>query len=264
MNNFTKRVLIGAIGVPVFLFLLCKGGYFLLSLLGVMVLFGSLELLNMADRKEVKIPKVFVIFNLLIFISFSLSYYYWTAVVFMLLFVSLGIYNLAGDLQGSINRLAIGLLCAIYLSIFLGCAYKIGAIESYLLVIVMVMVWVTDTFAYLVGMSLGKHRGFIKASPKKSLEGFLGGFGFCILTGYIFWLFFAQFELNFILLVALFTGVFAQLGDIFASSFKRDSGVKDSGNILPGHGGVIDRFDSLLLVSPVVYLLACWHYCLTF
>ncbi len=260
MNNFMKRVLLGLVGVPIFLFLLCKGGYFLLSLLGVMVLVGSLEFLKMAAQKGVKIPRAFVLFNLLIFISFSLSYYFWTALFFMLLFVSLGIYNLAGDLQGSINRIAVGFLGAIYLGIFLGCAYKIWEIESFLLIAVLVMVWVTDTFAYFVGMLFGKHRGLIKASPKKSLEGFVGGFSFCVLTGYIFTLFFVQLELNFILLVAVFIGIFAQLGDIFASSFKRDCGVKDSGNILPGHGGVIDRFDSLLLVAPVVYLLAFAYY----
>ncbi len=260
VNNFMTRVLLGLVGIPVFLFFLWKGGIFLLGLLGVMVLVGSLELIKMVAQKGVNIPKVFVLFNLLIFLSFSCSYYYFMALFFLGLFVCLGVYNLTQELQGGINRIATGVFAAIYLAMFLGCAYKIWEVDGLLLIAVLVMVWVTDTFAYLVGMVLGKHRGLVKASPKKSLEGFLGGFGFCVLTGYIFCLFFNQIEPNFFLLTAFLVGIFAQLGDIFASSFKRDCGVKDSGTILPGHGGVIDRFDSLLLVAPVVYLFASWYY----
>ncbi len=260
MNNFLKRVLFAIVGIPVFLFLLYKGGYFLLSLLGILVLLGSLEFIAMVKNKGIIIPKFTIFINLLIFVSFALSYYFWTLLLFLYLFIFLAIYNMTRELSGGVLRISCGILSALYIAFFLGCAYKIWAIESMLIICVLVLVWVTDTFAYLIGMSLGQHRGFIKASPKKSLEGFLGGFCFCIFSGYLFSIFCFNSEQNFILIISVAIGIIAQLGDVVASSFKRDCQVKDSGNLLPGHGGVIDRFDSLLLVAPVVYLIAIWYY----
>ncbi len=260
MNNFVTRVLFAIIGIPAFLFLLYKGGYFLLSLLAALVLLGSLEFIEMLKNKGIKIPKIFVVFNLLIFVSFSLSHYFWTLVLFMALFVALAIYNLNQELSGGLLRLSCGMFSALYIGFFMGCAYKIWTLESMLIICVLVLVWVTDTFAYLIGMSLGHHRGFIKASPKKSLEGFLGGFCFCIFSGYLFSIFYFNSEQTFILTISVAIGIMAQLGDVVASSLKRDCDVKDSGNLLPGHGGVIDRFDSLLLVAPVVYVIAIWYY----
>ena len=117
------------------------------------------------------------------------------------------------------------------------------------------IIWANDVFAYLVGMALGRPRLFARLSPKKSWEGFFGGVAGALGMGYgasrcmgeAWWVWIG------LALVAAVTGV---LGDLVESMFKRAAGVKDSGTIIPGHGGILDRFDAMLLAAPfvVVYL----------
>lgn len=117
----------------------------------------------------------------------------------------------------------------------------------------MVMVWANDTFAYLVGVACGKHKMAPHLSPKKSWEGFAGGLAATIGIGVL-----AMHLLESSLLwgggLGLFVGVGAVAGDLFESRLKRRAGVKDSGNILPGHGGFLDRFDSLLFAVPATFI----------
>lgn len=117
------------------------------------------------------------------------------------------------------------------------------------------IIWANDVFAYLVGMAFGRHRLFERLSPKKSWEGFFGGVAGALVMGYVasrcmgeaWWVWIG------LAFVAAVTGV---LGDLVESMFKRAAGVKDSGTIIPGHGGILDRFDAMLLAAPfvVVYL----------
>ena len=120
-----------------------------------------------------------------------------------------------------------------------------------------VCIWLNDTGAYLVGCTIGKHRLFERISPKKSWEGFFGGFVLCIAAGAAANLYFTEESwLQWAVLGAV-VSIAATLGDLIESLIKRTVGVKDSGNIMPGHGGILDRIDSLLLVAPatLVYLL---------
>ncbi len=116
------------------------------------------------------------------------------------------------------------------------------------------LIWVNDTFAYLVGSAIGKHRLFERHSPKKSWEGSIGGFVFTMAAAWLISLFFTQLNLNQWLITAVIAVVFGTYGDLSESMLKRNVNVKDSGNILPGHGGVLDRFDAALLATPFVYL----------
>ena len=116
------------------------------------------------------------------------------------------------------------------------------------------IIWANDVFAYLVGMTFGRHRLCERLSPKKSWEGFFGGLAGAVATGLA-----AAYALDAnywvwggLALVASLSGV---AGDLVESMFKREAGVKDSGQVIPGHGGVLDRFDSLLFTAPVVYYL---------
>lgn len=117
--------------------------------------------------------------------------------------------------------------------------------------------WVTDTFAYLVGITIGKHK-FSQISPKKSIEGAIGGIIGCIIfyLGFTYYLETINIEFNYtmIAILSIVASVLAQIGDFAASSIKRYCGIKDFGTIMPGHGGILDRFDSMLFVAPIIYL----------
>ncbi|WP_264563688.1 phosphatidate cytidylyltransferase [Flavobacterium sp. N3904] len=126
-----------------------------------------------------------------------------------------------------------------------------------ILISIFILIWTNDTFAYLVGKSIGKHKLFERISPKKTIEGFLGGIGFAILASYFISKYFLMLpEKNtFIwITIALIVGIFGTIGDLVESKFKRISEKKDSGNIMPGHGGILDRLDSVIFVAPIVFL----------
>lgn len=124
-----------------------------------------------------------------------------------------------------------------------------------------ILIWTNDTFAYLVGKSIGKHKLFERVSPKKTIEGFLGGAVFAAFAGFLISKFYIQpnpaFSSKSILIwtiIALIVSVFGTIGDLIESKFKRIAGVKDSGSIMPGHGGILDRLDSVIFVAPIIYL----------
>ncbi|SER59929.1 phosphatidate cytidylyltransferase [Salipaludibacillus aurantiacus] len=121
---------------------------------------------------------------------------------------------------------------------------------------ILILVWATDSGAYFAGRSFGKHKLWPEISPKKTIEGSLGGTLLALIIGGVYTLFipvFASWSVTFLfMLVVSLTG---QLGDLVESAFKRHYAVKDSGQVLPGHGGILDRFDSLIFVMPVIYLL---------
>ena len=124
-----------------------------------------------------------------------------------------------------------------------------------------ILIWLSDTGAYLVGCTLGKHKLFERISPKKSWEGFFGGCAFTIGGSMLLWhLFTTVWPIGANttwwqwLIFAIIIIIFGTYGDLSESLLKRAANIKDSGNILPGHGGILDRFDSLLLCIPVVYI----------
>jgi len=115
------------------------------------------------------------------------------------------------------------------------------------------ILWTNDTFAYLVGKTLGKRKLFESVSPNKTWEGSFGGAVFSIVLAYFLVRFFPELRKRDWLVVAGIIVLFANLGDLIQSKFKRSLYVKDSGNVLPGHGGILDRFDGVYLAAPFVY-----------
>lgn|SRR5690554_544891 len=130
-----------------------------------------------------------------------------------------------------------------------------------LIVAVFILVWSNDTFAYLIGKNFGKHKLLERISPKKTIEGFIGGMLGALLAGYIIFkvlehysqLDALEYPLWMWIVMALIVAIFGTIGDLIQSKFKRQAGVKDSGIIMPGHGGLYDRLDSIIYASPFVY-----------
>lgn len=120
---------------------------------------------------------------------------------------------------------------------------------------ILILVWTNDTFAYIIGKRFGKHKLFERISPKKTIEGLLGGIVFAILASLLLNHFFTSLNVYIWIASAIFVGLFGTLGDLVESHFKREAGVKDSGNIMPGHGGILDRLDSILFISPFLYII---------
>jgi phosphatidate cytidylyltransferase len=118
----------------------------------------------------------------------------------------------------------------------------------------LLMLWASDTGAYLFGMNFGKHRLFERHSPKKSWEGFFGGLLTSVLVSYLISLWFTEMNAFVWGGMAVLIVCFGTLGDLVESMLKRSLGTKDSGSFLPGHGGFLDRFDGLLIAAPIVYV----------
>jgi len=130
-----------------------------------------------------------------------------------------------------------------------------------IIISIFILIWTNDTFAYIVGKSVGKHKLIERISPKKTVEGFIGGMVFSVIAGILISKFYFQPKPNYLntsiviwTISAIIISIFSTLGDLIESKFKRIAGVKDSGNIMPGHGGILDRLDSIIFVAPFVYL----------
>lgn len=126
--------------------------------------------------------------------------------------------------------------------------------QPYLLVYVLLLIWANDSFAFLIGKNFGKRKLFESVSPKKTIEGFVGGLVFSIITAIIIGVYSELLSILDWVIIAIITAVIGTLGDLVESKFKRQASIKDSGNIMPGHGGLLDRLDSLLFAAPFVYL----------
>lgn len=179
---------------------------------------------------------------------------------FLLLLMS---FYVIGYPRFQIKQIMAAFLSFFYVAFLLACIYQIRNMESgaYLVWIVFIGSWGSDTCAYAVGRLFGKHKAFPVLSPKKSWEGCAGGVLGAALIGLIYGLIFQtniQTPTNPVLLIPLVAGissVFAQIGDLAASAIKRENDIKDYGTLIPGHGGIMDRFDSVIFIAPAVYYL---------
>jgi phosphatidate cytidylyltransferase len=116
------------------------------------------------------------------------------------------------------------------------------------------IIWINDSFAFLVGKNFGKKKLFPSVSPNKTVEGFIGGMFFSLLASLVISKVYPHFSLFHWMMIALLVSNLGTIGDLLVSKFKRQANLKDSGNLMPGHGGILDRLDSLLFASPFVYL----------
>ena len=272
MKNLMVRTLSGAVLAVVVLGAVIWSQWSFGALLLAMLVAGMLEFYGLAEKqgnapqKIVGMAAGIVLFALnFAFVSDDIeilggaSQAFACGMAFMLLLIpAMFICELYRKQQNPASGIGTTLMGVCYIALPLSLMCYIPIIGSevwtpWVMIFYIFIIWANDVFAYLVGMSVGRHRMFERLSPKKSWEGFFGGLAGAVAMGYAAarvldadvwaWLGLA--------LVAAATGV---LGDLVESMFKRAAGVKDSGNLIPGHGGVLDRFDALLLSAPFVFV----------
>lgn len=140
-------------------------------------------------------------------------------------------------------------------------SFGINGYNPKIIIGLFILIWTNDTFAYIVGKSIGKYKLYEKISPKKTIEGFIGGIIFAVLAGYLISKYYikanpdiSEKSIMIWTSIAVIVGIVGTIGDLIESKFKRIAGVKDSGAIMPGHGGILDRLDSVIFVAPIIFL----------
>ncbi len=250
-----RRVLTAAIGIPILAVLLYVGGYVLVAGLGLLATIMIYEMAVMMRHAQMTyfpwLTGVFV-WAFLLAVPFS-----WPA---SLVLVLLAVLSTAKTLwvveprgfQGAVNTLWAG----VYLGWFFSYFIRIRDLDHgrYLAFGFITVIWMTDTVAYFVGRSLGRHKLSLRVSPGKTWEGSLGGTAGGVAAGVVLALV-AHAPAWQGVVLGLVVSVAGQVGDLVESNLKRYAGVKDSGSVLPGHGGMLDRFDSALVALPLAYYL---------
>ncbi|MGY3054464.1 phosphatidate cytidylyltransferase [Pedobacter sp. UYEF25] len=241
------------------------GGYIFSSFYLVLSVFALLEFYKVLIKAGVK-PQVF--FGLLVafclssafilrhYILFDLKYLLLAVPLFSGFFI-LELYRKKTMPFANIGFTMLGLVYVVFPFCFF---HSLGFIENWhtysfhLPLTFLLMLWANDTGAYLFGVKFGKTKLFERHSPKKSWEGFLGGIFASILVAYLASLFFLEFSFLVFCGMALLISIIGTAGDLVESMLKRSLNIKDSGSLLPGHGGLLDRFDGLLISAPLVYI----------
>lgn len=275
MKNLALRTVSGAVLAAVMLGAIAWSQWSFGALLLVLLIAGMYEFYRLAEKQDDRPQKIVGIAAGLVLFALNFAVVsddieilggarrvFAGGLAFLLLLLPVmficELYRKGENPVANIGTTLLG-VCYVALPLSLMCYIPIvgsDAWNPWVMFFFIFIIWANDVFAYLVGMSVGRHKLFERLSPKKSWEGFFGGVAGAVAMGYIasrvlddaWWVWTG------LALVAAVTGV---LGDLLESMFKRAAGVKDSGNLIPGHGGVLDRFDAMLLAAPfvVVYML---------
>ncbi|MGM0378518.1 MAG: phosphatidate cytidylyltransferase [Bacillota bacterium] len=252
-----KRFITSILLIPLFLFLAFKGGLILSIAIGIIstiALFEFYRVFNNLDKKPNKM--VGLIFNIifLIVIYNKFDYHYIIFLLFVFTMILL-IYNLFSKKDQLINSM-ITFFGVFYIPLgFFHLILLERITYDYIVFIPFLISWGCDTFAYFIGKKFGKRKLMPSVSPKKTKEGAIAGIFGSIFLNYLLAKFFIPEILDYIILISFIGSIFSQLGDLMASKIKRKCNVSDFGHLLPGHGGILDRFDSTVITIPVVYYL---------
>lgn len=251
MNSFINRTISGALMLIISFICIYLKGYALVGYSMAITILCLIELFRAFKLNDVFMIGFSLIFSMGMLYSISISNENLVLTFFASYFLIISIYYLFFN-KMSIESLGRLLFSFIYISVPMGVFLKLG--YTNLLWIVFLISWGTDTFAYLFGMIFGKRKLCPSISPKKTIEGALGGiFGSLILLN-LFNYFVLKNNIVFVTLSGIILSIVAQIGDLFASKIKREMGIKDFSNIIKGHGGFLDRFDSIIFVTPLVYI----------
>ena len=272
MNNFIKRTLSAIVYAGTVLATILANNSIYFGIVFILLTALAIHEHHKLLRASIKSTAYAMSAGVLLFAS---SYFYfagesisrWLLLLYMLVLIFGVIHELFVEQENAIRSW--GNLCSSQIMIALPFAMMNGIMQEskWLMLSLFILIWINDSGAYIVGSLMSKRKGgnhkmFPRVSPAKSWEGLIGGFIFDLAAGYVFYrlgwtvgICLTATPLVDSLIFALTIGIFGTLGDLIESLFKRTIGVKDSGRFLPGHGGVLDRFDSLLLAVPVAYLI---------
>ncbi|NTU53285.1 MAG: phosphatidate cytidylyltransferase [Chlorobiaceae bacterium] len=261
-SNLSQRVAVALVGIPLLLWINMKGDLYFLVMVLLLSLMATWEFRQLAAHRATP-PSIAMLLLLTAFIQLNFYFRfleYWEAilVVIMLLYVA-ELWQQEGSQFLNIGATLVGLL---YVNLTFGTLLRLrmdGASGQSLVLLMFLCVWGADIFAYFGGRSLGgkfiKKKLFARVSPKKTWEGYFVGIAGSIIAAWACSSFLAGFSHDRALLVGLIIGVVGPAGDLMESMFKRDAGVKDSSGLIPGHGGVLDRFDTIMFTAPLIYFL---------
>jgi phosphatidate cytidylyltransferase len=273
MNNTAVRIIVGIIGIPLIVITAITGNEIFLVFCVVMSFFCMNEFYNLFEKPQnaQSIPgkwiggwsfhkTVFLLISSLIVVSFYYEHFNYVLILYFIMFM----YLIIDEMVKSVKHFeAVGswLLSIVYISTpfgllsFMDSDKFLAQYKANYAIICLVLVWVSDSFAFFGGKLFGKHKMAESISPKKTWEGSIIGFTFTVIAGLVIWRFiYPEFSVIHFLAVSVIVGFFAQIGDLFESYLKRSVKVKDSSNLIPGHGGALDRFDSILFAVPALYI----------
>ena len=265
LGNTAKRVLVSIAGIPLILAVCYLGGVYFLLFVTATALISFYEFSAMSVKKNANVNTIagYIILILLLINQYRnfIEFYY----IILLTVIVLTLTELFRNKGSVIYNTGAALLGIFYIGLFtsslvdirefypaVGDLYMRG---GYIIISLLASIWICDSAAFFGGTSLGKHKLFPRVSPNKSWEGAIFGFFFAVITmilakivllGFLSW--------GTVIAFGIIVGSVGQIGDLIESLIKRDAGVKDSSGIIPGHGGIFDRFDSLLYTAPFILM----------
>lgn len=252
------RVISALVGLPLFLGIIYFGGNVLFAACLLLSLVGTFEFYN--AFRNMKINAFYltgyaftVIYYLTLYMGYGVDVLRFLIFAFVVLLMGIGVFSKRHNFIDVLVTIG-GFL---YVTFLLSHVYMVSRIDhAFFVWLIFILAWVTDTSAYFSGYFFGNTKLIPDVSPKKTVEGAIGGVVGTLLVTMTYTFFFNREFLVFSVFLGLLGGICSQIGDLMASKIKRFVDIKDFGNLMPGHGGVLDRFDSILITAPLVYYFA--------
>ncbi len=255
MSNLLKRILVGVIGIPLILFVSYSGGIYFLIFSIIISTLALLEFWSMFEKKSLAPLKyTAVIFSTALLICAYFSEKNIFTAFFLVIILAMSSEIFRRDKSNPLNPV-LAIFGIIYITIpFIMLNILVRQTAFNIVICIFILIWSCDTVAYFSGRLYGKRRLSL-ISPNKTWEGAFSGFVFTVIISLVIhYIFPEQFILRDALVLGIITGIFSQIGDLFESLIKRYCLTKDSSDLIPGHGGILDRFDSLIFISPLVFI----------
>ncbi|MFB7639178.1 phosphatidate cytidylyltransferase [Peribacillus butanolivorans] len=260
-----QRIITAVVLAAIFIPIVILGGIPFLLLVYLLASIGLYELMKMKNMRVVSFEAILSHILLWVLLlpnentAFLANINYDKVQIFLMGVLLLLLYTVVSKNRFTFDDAGFLVITILYLG--MGFYYLFETRDSVGLGLIYILlalftIWATDSGAYFIGKSLGKRKLWPEISPNKTVEGFFGGIFSALIVGVLFYVFSSlDYTLLQLLLISLIIAIFGQLGDLVQSAYKRHYGVKDSGKLLPGHGGILDRLDSLIFILPILHLL---------